>query len=240
MMAARQVQGARVLILDNDTAYSIALRDNLQLDGHSVDIARWGRQAAAMARSIRPNLMIIGVAVLDFEGQQLLTELRAAHGMVPFLLVGTRPHEARDFPVFRCGFDEYVLRPTTIAEIHSRIEWMLRRAGTGRISLVEPKSEAPLRFGEVEVMVADRTVMRGGAEVELTPKEFELLVALGQRKGRLVSRLELLHEVWAYNADVTSRTVDAHVVHLRRKLEADPRHPRHILTVRKAGYRLVG
>jgi DNA-binding response OmpR family regulator len=93
-------------------------------------------------------------------------------------------------------------------------------------------------FGAVEVIPASRTVMRDGQAVALTPKEFDLLLALLQRGGAVATRMELLTEVWGYSAAVLSRTVDTHVAELRRKLEADPATPRHILTVRKAGYRL--
>jgi DNA-binding response OmpR family regulator len=94
-------------------------------------------------------------------------------------------------------------------------------------------------FGEVEVSAATRTVLRNGEQVELTPKEFDLLVALLERKGAVISRQELLKEVWGYgNADINTRTVDVHLSELRRKLEQDPSNPEYLLTVRKAGYRL--
>jgi two-component system OmpR family response regulator len=95
-----------------------------------------------------------------------------------------------------------------------------------------------VRFGDVEVCAATHTVRRGGRPVALRPKEYELLAALVARRGAVASRGELLREVWRYEADVTSRTVDTHVLELRRKLEHDPSQPRHLLTVRKTGYRL--
>src|SRR5207237_2354062 len=96
----------------------------------------------------------------------------------------------------------------------------------------------PEQFGSIEVIPASRTVLRDGRPVGLTPKEFDLLLALLERRGAVATRMELLTEVWGYSAAVLSRTVDTHVAELRRKLEADPAAPRHILTVRKAGYRL--
>jgi DNA-binding response OmpR family regulator len=97
----------------------------------------------------------------------------------------------------------------------------------------------PIRFGEIEVRPAARTVVRGGRELELRPKEFDLLLALASRPGVVLPRAELLREVWGYHSDVYSRTVDTHILELRRKLEPDPAHPRHILTVRKSGYRFA-
>ena len=97
-----------------------------------------------------------------------------------------------------------------------------------------------MRFGDVELDTATRTVRRAGAAVSLAPKEFDLLVALWERQGAIVSRPELMRQVWGYQTDILSRTVDTHIAELRRKLERDPARPRHILTVRKAGYRLEG
>jgi DNA-binding response OmpR family regulator len=114
----------------------------------------------------------------------------------------------------------------------ARIEALLRRT-----RLAETR---PYRFGDVEVDAGQRTVTRAGAEVSVTPMEFDLLLALLKREGAVVSRLDLLQEVWGHSAAVLTRTVDTHIAELRRKLERDPAAPAHILTSRKAGYRLAG
>jgi len=122
-----------------------------------------------------------------------------------------------------------------VLELLARVEALLRRATRDPAAPEAPQVE---RFGEVEIVPASRTVRRAGEPVALTPKEYELLVALLRRRGAVASRVELLTEVWGYNSAVMSRTVDTHIAELRRKLEENLAAPQHILTVRKTGYRL--
>jgi DNA-binding response OmpR family regulator len=151
------------------------------------------------------------------------------------LILTARGEEADKVIGFRNGADDYVTKPFGVLELLARIEALLRRtAGAARPHSTPP----PERFGDVEVDRTARTVTRQGIPVYLAPMEFELLLALLQRKGAVASRQDLMREVWGHSAVVVSRTVDTHIAELRRKLEHDPAEPRHILTVRKAGYRL--
>ncbi|MFW6079855.1 MAG: winged helix-turn-helix domain-containing protein, partial [Gemmatimonadota bacterium] len=139
---------------------------------------------------------------------------------------------------FRLGADDYVTKPFGVLELLARVEAILRRAGRG--DAVEGDRGRVERFGDIEVDAAARTVRRNGEDLALTPKEFDLLLALIRRRGAVASRLELMRDVWGHRAAVVSRTVDTHIAELRRKLEDDPSEPRHLLTVRKAGYRFEG
>jgi two-component system, OmpR family, alkaline phosphatase synthesis response regulator PhoP len=153
---------------------------------------------------------------------------------MPVLILTARGEEADKVRGFRLGADDYVTKPFGILELMARVEALLRR--TQRSHLPAPSS--PIRFGDVEVDAATRTVRKDGRDVGLTAMEFNLLVSLLERRGAVVSRVELLEQVWGHASTVVTRTVDTHVAELRRKLEDDPAHPQHLLTVRKAGYRL--
>jgi DNA-binding response OmpR family regulator len=130
-------------------------------------------------------------------------------------------------------------KPFGLLELLARVEALLRRAAPASPA-AETLAPAPIRFGEVEIDLSTRSTRLRGAEVALTPKELDLLLALIGRGGRIATRVELMREVWGHRAAIISRTVDTHVAELRRKLELDPANPRHILTVRKAGYRFQG
>jgi DNA-binding response OmpR family regulator len=154
---------------------------------------------------------------------------------VPIIVLSARGAEADKVRALDNGADDYVTKPFGVLELLARIEALLRRStGTARIPAPPPAE----RFGDVEVDRAARTVTREGIPVYLAPMEFELLLALLQRRGAVASRQDLMREVWGHSAVVVSRTVDTHIAELRRKLEHDPADPKHILTVRKAGYRL--
>jgi two-component system response regulator MtrA len=151
---------------------------------------------------------------------------------MPVLVLTARGEEADRVFGFRLGADDYVTKPFSLSELIARVKAILRR--TQSSAPAHPPTE---KFGTVEVNPASRTVTKGGEPVQLTPKEFDLLLALIRRRGAVASRLELLKEVWGHQAEVMTRTVDIHVAELRRKVEQDPSQPKHILTVWKAGYR---
>jgi two-component system response regulator MtrA len=161
--------------------------------------------------------------------------LRALRGEgldLPVLILTARGGEADKVQGFRTGADDYVTKPFGVLELLARVRALLRRAGWS-----EHQGSGVERFGDIEVDPAARRVCRAGREVALTPKEFDLLLALVRRRGAVASRDVLLQEVWGYRNPVNSRTVDTHVAELRRKLEDDSSAPRWILTVYKAGYR---
>ncbi len=224
----------RILVIEDNRDLAYGLRNNLEIEGFAVEVAEDGPTGLDTARNGKPDLVILDLMLPGLDGFRVLRALRENGSVMPILILTARGEEADKVRGLRLGADDYVTKPFGLLELLARVDALLRRARAG-----EPGSQdAILSFGEIEVRPASRVVLRKGEPVELAPKEFELLMALGRAKGAVVSRLELMRQVWGYSAAVVTRTVDTHVAELRRKLEADPAAPRHILTVRKVGYRL--
>ena len=222
---------AGILLVEDNRDLARGLRHNLEFEGYRVEVASSGREGLDLALEGAFELVILDLMLPGMSGFEVLEELRAAGLGTPVLILSARSEELDKVRGLREGADDYVTKPFSVLELLARVEALLRR-GPGR------SGDRAYRFGTVEVDPGARTVHRGEREVSLTPKEFDLLVALLAREGAAASRVELMREVWGHKAPVESRTVDTHIAELRRKLEADPSRPVHILTVRKVGYRL--
>src|SRR6266480_6190195 len=223
----------RILVIEDNPDLAYGLRNNLEIEGYEVEVAKDGARGLTRAKTAKPDLVVLDLMLPGMDGFRVLRALREeGHGM-PVLILTARGEEADKVRGLRLGADDYVTKPFGVLELLARVEALLRRTAPPAEGAGEPE-----QFGAVAVIPASRSVLRSGRPVPLTPKEFDLLVALLRRGGAVASRMELLTEVWGYSAAVLSRTVDTHVAELRRKLESDPATPRHILTVRKAGYRL--
>ena len=224
----------RVLIVEDNHDLAYGLRNNLEIEGYTVDVAEDGPSGLAAARQTAPDLIVLDLMLPGMDGYRVLRQLRDDGLSMPVLILTARGEEADKVLGFRLGADDYVTKPFGVLELLARVQALLRRsrpaAAAGRRGVH--------RFGDVEVDLATRAVRRNGQAVALTPMEFDLLVALLERQGAVISRVELLTEVWGHSSAVLTRTIDTHIGELRRKLEKDPSSPRHILTVRKAGYRL--
>jgi two-component system response regulator MtrA len=192
-----------------------------------------GALGLELLRRDPPDLVVLDLLLPGLDGYRVLKALREEGYEMPVLVLTARGEEADKVRGFRLGADDYVTKPFGLLELLARVGALLRRTKTRDR---EPASET--RFGDVVVDAVRRRVTKAGRDVDLTPKEWDLLVALLEARGAVVSRLALLSRVWGYDAAVVSRTVDTHVAELRRKLEDDPAAPRHILTARTIGYRL--
>ena len=225
----------RILVVEDNPDLAFGLRNNLEIEGYDVAVAADGNVGLERARTERPDLVVLDLMLPGLDGFRVLRSLREEGNAVPVLVLTARGEESDKVRGLKLGADDYVTKPFGVLELLARVEAVLRRSGR---DAGNGTGGGPLRFGDVQVETQTREVRRGGQLVPLTPMEFDLLVALLRRRGAVASRLELLKEVWGHQAAVLTRTVDTHVGELRRKLESDPANPRHILTVRKAGYRL--
>jgi two-component system, OmpR family, alkaline phosphatase synthesis response regulator PhoP len=224
----------RILIVEDNPDLAFGLRNNLEIEGYEISLAEDGLKGLAEARAVRPDLIILDLMMPGLDGYRVLRTLRDEGDHTPVLILSARGEEADKVRGFRMGADDFVTKPFSLLELLARVEALLRRSPKdGR----QPAPELH-RFGDVVVDPPGQKVTRMGEEVPLTHREFTLLMALVQRTGLVVTRQELLREVWGHRNQVLSRTVDTHIAELRRKLEDDPAQPRHIVTVRKTGYRL--
>ncbi|MEP6690040.1 MAG: response regulator transcription factor [Gemmatimonadaceae bacterium] len=223
----------KILVVEDNPDLAFGLRNNLEIEGYEVLLAEDGHTGLALARESSPDVIILDLMLPGIDGYKVLRTLRDEGRETPVLILTAKGEEADKVRGFRLGADDYVTKPFGVLELMARVQALMRRGGTPAEA-----AEAAVRFGDVAVHPASRVVTRDDDPVELTPMEFELLLALLRRRGAVATRTELLREVWGYHAAVVSRTVDTHVAELRRKLEHDPSQPKHIITVRKAGYRL--
>ena len=225
---------ARILLVEDNSDLAEGIEYNLKLEGYDVRIAENGRLGVEAARSWRPDVVLLDLMLPEMDGYQVLRSIRGDGNRVPVIILSARGEEADKVRGFRLDADQYVTKPFSIVELLERIAALLRRTA--------PAADSPpptrIAFGDVSVDLACRVVRRAGVECTLTPKAYELLLALIRRNGAVAGRNELLKEVWGYGAFIMTRTVDTHIAELRRKLERNAAEPEHIVTVWKVGYRL--
>jgi len=219
-----------ILIVEDSEDLAFGLRNNLEFEGYDVSVVHDGKTGLEMATSNPPDLMILDLTLPELDGLNVLEGIRKTGSKLPILLLTARQEELDKVRGLKLGADDYVTKPFGLMELLARVEALLRRSGGERNPEV-------IKVGELEIDVAARIVLKGGERVDLAPRELDLLLALIEHRGRVVSRQHLLSEVWGHQGQVVTRTVDTHIAELRRKLEPDTRKPSYIQTARKAGYR---
>jgi two-component system alkaline phosphatase synthesis response regulator PhoP len=225
---------SRVLVIEDNRDLAFAVVSALESEGFEVIVAESGPEGVEKGQTATAEVIILDLMLPGFDGFRVLRTLRSNGVETPILILTAKGEEEDKVKGFRLGADDYVTKPFGAMELVARVDALIRRP---RLAKTRAAAAPVDRFGEVEVNRASRTVERGGEPVALTPKEYDLLLALMNRSGAVTTRNELLTEVWGYQAGVSTRTVDIHVSELRKKLEKKPAEPKHILTVRKTGYR---
>jgi len=223
---------AKILIVDDEPEIVRGLEDNLHFEGYQTASATNGEEALALALRLTPDLVLLDIMMPRMSGWDVCRALRQQGIDVPVIMLTARGEEVDRVRGLELGADDYVTKPFSLRELLARVRAVLRRPG--------PRHRfEELAFGDVRVQPRGRQVFKAGREVRLTRKELDLLVFLVEHRGEVLTRERLLDEVWGYERFPTTRTVDTHVLRLRRKFEDDADRPAWILTVHGQGYKFV-
>lgn len=220
----------RVLVVEDDPALGRLLCENLAFEGYQVDSASDAATAIASARQSPPDLMLLDLMLPDGDGFDVCREVSRSTPRTSIIILTAKQEPIDKIKGLDLGADDYVTKPCGVGELLARVRAVLRRTRPAVDRL------------DLEIAAIDfvaRTVVRDGVPVHFTAREFELLQYLAERRGTMVTRPELLKTVWGYEESALTRTADIFVARLRRKVERDPKHPKHILTSHGGGYMLV-
>ncbi len=225
---------AKILIVEDEPNMVAGLRDNFEFEGYQVISAPDGVTGLERALSEGPDLVILDVMMPRMSGLDVCKQLKVKKPALPVIMLTARGQEVDKVVGLELGADDYITKPFSIRELLARVKAVLRRAG------ISAKPAEHYVFGDVEVNLRSCRVSKRGKDVDFSSKEFELLKYFLHHPGETLSRDRLLEEVWGYAHFPTTRTVDAHIVRLRQKVEPKPDEPRFILTVHGTGYKFVG
>jgi len=220
----------KILLVDDDESVRETLSVMLEREGYVPVLAHTGESGFEKALTLKPELVLVDLRLPGMSGVELCRQLRAANVSIPIIVLSGIGEEVDKVLLLEIGADDYVVKPFSPRELLARIRAVLRRASA---------FERVIRFGDVEVDLDRRLITRHGQEINLTRLEYNLLTFFLNNVDRALSRDAILNAVWGFESYPNTRTVDAHVVRLRQKLEPDPTTPRHVLTIHGLGYRFL-
>lgn len=224
----------KILIVEDEPGMVAGLRDNFEFEGYQVLSAMDGVSGLERALADTPDLVILDVMMPRMSGLDVCKQLKSKRPAIPIIMLTARGQEVDKVVGLELGADDYVTKPFSIRELLARVKAVLRRVES------VPKRNDRYTFGDVEVNLQSCQVSRRGRSLDFSSKEFDLLKYFLSHPGEALSRDRLLEEVWGYDKFPSTRTVDAHIVRLRQKLEPKPDDPRFFLTVHGTGYKFVG
>ena len=224
----------RILLVEDEKSILDPLADFLKLQGYEVLCAVDGVDGLEMALHRQPDLVLLDLMLPGMDGFDVCRAVRAQGLTMPIIMLTAKGEESDKVAGLELGADDYVTKPFSVRELHARIRARLRR-GNGQIEPIDTYA-----FGDVTVDFKTREVLKAGEPRQLAVMEFDLLRYLIEHRGEVVPRTQLLNDVWGYDRFPTTRTIDTHILNLRRKLETDPHNPDYFLTIHGVGYRFVG
>jgi DNA-binding response OmpR family regulator len=225
---------ATILVVEDEPTMQTGLKDNLEFEGYDVKVVANGKAGLDEIVNNTYDLVILDVMLPQMSGFDVLKKAREKGVSTPVIMLTAKGEEIDKVLGLELGADDYVTKPFGLRELIARVKAVLRRhEGAGQSSATQ------MKLDDVLVDFAAYTATRGGNEVTMTPKEFEILKFLWQHRNTVVSRDQLLTNVWGYDESISTRTVDNFILKLRQKLEHDPAHPRHIITMHGTGYKLI-
>lgn len=227
----------RIAVIEDDPTLREALRYNLVSEGYEVDTAEDGADGLEIVRKAEPDLVLLDLMLPSMSGLDVCRALRQGGSVVPILMLTARDTELDRVVGLEVGADDYITKPFSMRELLARVASTLRRVEMDRAAAVHRDDMEILEFDGLTIDVGRRQVSVDGEQVELRPREFDLLAYLASHPGRPFTRDALLSDVWGYDYLGDSRTVDVHIRWLRMKIEREPSHPTRLVTTRGVGYR---
>jgi DNA-binding response OmpR family regulator len=222
----------RILIVEDDPAMSVALRDGFEFEKYAVEMASDGEEGLRLAQRGDHDLMILDVMLPRKSGLDVCKELRRNGSRAPIIMLTARGQEIDKIVGLKLGADDYVTKPFSFIELLARVEAVLRRT-------TRPAAGEEYVFGDVKLDFRTYQATKSTLPIELTPREFRILRYFIDHAEQVVTRESLLNHVWGYDSSAFTRTVDTHMARLRQKIENTPGEPRHLVTVHRAGYKFV-
>jgi len=224
----------KILVIEDEPQMRLGLRDNLELEGYEVETAADGDEGLLKAGTFAPDLVILDVMLPKKNGFDVCRDLRSKSNSTPIVMLTARSAETDKVLGLELGADDYVTKPFSITELLARVRAVLRRSG------VQKPAADVIRIGDIEIDFKLHQARRGKQRLEFTAREFDLLRYFVLHTGQVVTREQILNEVWGYEEFPTTRTIDNCVAKLRQKIENAPHAPEHILTIHGSGYKFVG
>lgn len=225
---------ARILVIEDEPEMQRGLRDNLEFEGYDIKIIGDGAEGLKVLTSDSFDLVLLDVMLPGMSGFDICKKARAHGVTTPVIMLTAKGEEVDKVLGLEFGADDYITKPFSLRELLARVKAVLRRTPAEKIS-----KEIKITLGTLEIDFESYTATKKGKEIAMTSKEFDVIRYLWQHQKQVVKRDDLLTEVWGYDESISSRTVDNFIVKLRQKIEKDPSHPKHIITLHGTGYKLL-